>query len=122
MRVNLVEGAAMSVSLLCLVHCLALPLLLLILPGVIGLFARSEAFHYAALGLVLPSALAAFWLGYRRHHALGPVALGVAGVGCLVAALLPGRSEGVEMWLTTVGSLMLIAGHLINWRLRFHGV
>jgi len=108
----------MSASLLCLVHCLALPVLLLLLPGALGLFARSEAFHYAALALVMPAALAAFWLGYRRHRAVAPAALGAAGVTCLVAALLHAPTHSVETLLTVAGSLLLVAGHAINWRLR----
>lgn len=117
---NVIEGAAISASLLCLVHCLALPFLLLLLPGIIGLFARSEAFHYAALALIVPSAVAAFWLGYRRHRALRPALFGVAGVGGLAVALLPGLTEGTETWLTVAGSLLLVAGHMMNWRLRTH--
>jgi hypothetical protein len=119
-RTNVIEGAAVSASLLCLVHCLALPVLLLLLPGVIGLFARSDAFHYVALALVVPAALSAFWIGYRRHHARRPALLGLAGAACLVIALLPGVGEGGELWLTVAGSLLLITGHLMNWRLRSH--
>lgn len=119
-QVNVIEGAAASASMLCLVHCLALPFLLLLLPGVIGMFARSEAFHYAALLLVVPTAVAAFWLGYRRHRAIRPVLFGVTGIACLVVALLPGLAEGAETWLTVAGSLCLVAGHAMNWRLRTH--
>lgn len=117
-RANVVEGVALSASLLCLAHCLALPLLLLLLPGVIGLFAQSDAFHYAALALVVPAALAAFALGYRRHRARRPALLGLAGVACLGAALWPGVTEGGELGWTVAGSLLLIAGHGLNWRLR----
>lgn len=105
---NLVEGTAMFTSVLCLVHCLALPLLLLLLPGVLGLFAQSEAFHYAALALIIPAAFAAFRLGYRRHGARLPALMGVAGVICLAIALLPGVGEGDELWLTVTGSLFLV--------------
>ena len=112
----------MSASLLCLIHCLALPLLLLLLPGVLGLFAQSEAFHYVALALVVPSALAAFGLGYRRHRALLPALLGFNGVICLVIALLPDLVEGAELRITVVGSLLLVAGHTMNWRLRAHAI
>lgn len=118
LRTNVIEGAAVSASLLCLVHCLALPFLLLLLPGIIGLFAQSAAFHYVALALVVPSALAAFSLGYRRHRALRPVLMGMTGIACLVIALLPGAGKGEELWLTIAGSLFLVAGHTLNWRLR----
>jgi len=119
-RANAVEGAAVSASLLCLLHCLALPLLLLLTPGMVGLFIQSEAFHSVALALVAPSALAAFWLGYRRHRRRHPAWLGVAGVVCLVVALLPDQTESAEAWMTTAGSLLLLLGHVINWRLRLH--
>jgi len=102
------------------VHCLALPVLLLLLPGFVGLFAQSAAFHYVALALVVPAALVAFWLGYRRHRARYPALLGLAGATCLAVALLPGVGEGGEVWLTVLGSLLLVAGHTMNWRLRTH--
>lgn len=115
---NIIEGTAVSASLLCLVHCLALPLLLLLFPSVIRLFVQSEAFHYAALALVAPMALAAFGLGYRRHGMLHPALLGLTGVGCLVVALVPGLGERAQLWVTVAGSLALIIGHMLNWRLR----
>ncbi len=110
----------MSASLLCLVHCLALPFLLLLLPGVVGLFAQSEAFHYAALALVAPAALAAFCLGYRHHRAPAPALLGLIGICCLAIAILPGVGDDTEVALTVAGSLALLVGHMINWRLRSH--
>lgn len=72
--------------------------------------------------MIAPAALAAFSLGYKRHHALLPVLLGIAGVGCLTVALLPNMAESSELWLTVAGSLLLVTGHILNWRLRTHGV
>ena len=118
-RANLAEGAALSASLLCLAHCLALPLLLLLLPGVLGLFVESEAFHTFAVLFVVPSALAAFWLGYLRHRALPPALLGVVGIACLGGALLPAIAAAATL-LTIAGSLLLVAGHTLNWWLRSH--
>ncbi len=115
---DLVEGTAISASLLCLVHCLALPLLLLALPALAGTFFKSEAFHIAAATLVVPAAALAFLLGYRRHRAPAPALLGSAGVACIVAALFPGWGEGAATMMTAAGSLLLISGHLINWRMR----
>lgn len=120
LRTNVIEGAAVSASLICLVHCLALPFLLLLLPGIIGLFAQSTAFHYFALALIVPTAVAAFSLGFRRHGAVLPVLTGLVGIGCLVIALLPGSSKNTEIWFTVAGSLFLVIGHAMNWRLRFH--
>jgi len=44
--------------------------------------------------------------------------LGFCGVICLVIALLPGLAEGEELWITVVGSLLLVTGQVMNWRLR----
>ena len=118
MTTNLVEGTAVSASLLCLGHCLALPLILLALPMLAGTFFESEVFHIVAAVLVVPAAALAFLLGYRRHRALLPAQLGAAGVACIVAALFPVWGEPASAAITAIGSLFLIGGHLINWRLR----
>ena len=118
MTTNLVEGTAVSASLLCLGHCLALPLILLALPMLAGTFFESEVFHIVAAVLVVPAAALAFLLGYRRHRALLPAQLGAAGVACIVAALFPVWGEPASAGITAIGSLILIGGHLINWRLR----
>lgn len=116
---DLVEGTAISASLLCLVHCLALPLLLLALPAIAEAFVQSELFHVVVAALVVPAAALAFALGYRRHRALLPAMLGAVGVACIVVALVPALEESLSAdILTAAGSLFLIAGHLINWRLR----
>lgn len=113
---NAVESAALFASLGCIAHCLALPLVILLLPGALALFAQSEAFHAVLLGLVLPTALTAFWLGSRRHGAIWPGLLGTLGIAGLgVALFLAGTAQ---VALTVTGSLLLIGGHLINWRLR----
>lgn len=114
----MIEGAAVSVSLLCLVHCLALPLLLLLLPVIVSGFVASELFHQTLLLLVAPSAAAAFWLGYRHHRTPLPALFGVAGVTCLTVAVIPGVAEGVATALTVAGSVTLVLGHMLNWQRR----
>jgi len=115
---DIVESTAISASTLCMVHCLALPLLLFVLPGLLGTFFQSEAFHLTALGLVAPAALAAFLLGYRRHGGAGPLLLGTTGIACLVLALLHADLPLGETGLTVIGSILLVAGHAWNWRKR----
>lgn len=118
---DLVEGAAISVSVLCLVHCLALPVLLLLLPGLLGIFAQSEIFHAAVFLVIAPFAAVAFLIGYRCHRQPVPAMLGLAGLICLAVALIPGLGEEREYWMTITGSLVLVIGHLLNWAKRRHG-
>lgn len=115
---DMVEGAAVSASLLCLVHCLALPLLLLALPVIAGTIFESELFHIVVAALIVPAAALAFRLGYRRHRSLRPAIFGSAGVACIVAALFPALGEPAAAAITAIGSLLLIGGHIFNWRLR----
>lgn len=115
---DVMEAVAASASIICLVHCLALPLLLL-LPGVIGLWFLSESFHIAAFAFIVPSAAAALFMGYRRHHALAPAVMAMAGIILLGGALTPGISEHMETGLTVIGSIALLLGHGLNWRLRY---
>jgi hypothetical protein len=115
---NVAEGAAASVSFLCLVHCLALPVLLLLLPSAIGLIVGSEAFHLGAVALVVPAAAVVFGLGYRKHRRCTPVALGIVGICCLVAALLLGLDEAANSYVMAFGSAIIIAGHALNWKHR----
>ncbi|WP_133175324.1 MerC domain-containing protein [Sphingomonas oleivorans] len=117
-RTNLLEGAAMAASLLCLVHCLILPLAIALLPAFTNMLRLPESFHYLALGFVIPFAALAFLGGWRVHGTPLPTLLGGAGVALLTVALLPGRGEIWETGLTVAGSLLLMGGHGINWRMR----
>ena len=115
---DLIESASISASALCMVHCLALPVLLFLVPGILGAFFESEAFHVVALGFVVPGALGAFVLGYRRHGRLAPTLIGTLGVALLVAAVAFFEGTSGETVLTVAGSLLLVAGHSLNWRAR----
>lgn len=114
---NVIETGAASVSLLCLAHCMALPALLLA-PGALGLFVRSETFHVAAVALVAPAAGLAFWTGYRLHGYAAVALLGFVGILCLGAALLGGATTSAEPYVMASGSAVLVLAHVLNWRLR----
>jgi hypothetical protein len=109
----LADGVAVSASLLCLAHCLLLPLLVSILP-VLGLLADdSLPVHAALLGLALPLGLWA--LGRGRHRAgWGPLALGLFGFALMAAALM--TSEPHERLLTVAGVSLVAIAHWRNWR------
>jgi hypothetical protein len=117
---DIVEGTAATASILCLAHCLALPVLILVLPVAAGIFVGSDLFHIVMLALVTPLALVAFWLGYRRHGDVRPMLIGGLGLAGLGLAVLPGFSEQVETAVTTASSLVLVIAHVWNWRLRAH--
>lgn len=116
------DKAAVGLSFLCLLHCLFLPLLLLILPPLTGLLAlNDEVFHIGLLYLIVPLSLITLIVGYRRHSQTAVLTVGVTGLGLLLAAVLFGHDylgETGEVLLTVLGSVAIAWGHLRNYRLR----
>ncbi|MGF1533911.1 MAG: MerC domain-containing protein [Bernardetiaceae bacterium] len=122
----------MSASLLCAVHCAALPVLVTF--SVAGNWALWSDVRLEALFLSGSGLLAIFSLipGYRQHHY--GLALGVAVGGFLLLLLghLPDLLHGhgghghahhpseAQSWVSAVGGLCLASAHWINWRWMRH--
>ena len=109
----LADGIAVSASLLCLAHCLALPLLAAALPAFTLLIGHSLLVHLLLLALALPLGLWALGRG-RRHAGPMPLRLGLVGFALMGAALL--LPEGGERALTVAGVSLVAVAHWRNWR------
>ncbi|AUJ69249.1 MULTISPECIES: MerC domain-containing protein [unclassified Pseudoalteromonas] len=119
---SLGDKAAIGLSMLCLVHCLILPLLLFVLPPLAGLLTLSdEAFHEWLLIAVLPISVLALGFGYLRHKSGLVVGMGLVGCTFLVLATILGEQRG-ETLFTVLGSMLITYAHLRNYALRrnFH--
>ena len=128
--VNL-DTLGVCASTLCLVHCMAFPVLV----TAAAFFssdggATSEAslcgntplgywIHAGLLGAVAPIGMAAWGCGYRRHRDSSILFLGSVGILLLIGALLfghhmmDGRGEQV---MTLSGSIAIVGAHLLNRR------
>jgi len=109
-------GAAISG--LCVIHCVLLPIGLLLLPALSTYLPLLETkVHLILLGLVLAAAGMSFIPGYRVHKHLLPLGLSTAGItslifaGTLVHDLLGHRWEPP---FAILGSLLLIVAHWVN--------
>jgi hypothetical protein len=114
-------------SMLCAVHCAALPLVLAIAPAVGAGFA-SPAFEIGFIAFASVLGLTSLILGYRQHRVGRALLLLVPGVALLWAAVLiePLHENliGHAIAMACGGSLIAIA-HLLNLRLahaHVHGV
>lgn len=116
-RLAWLDGFAISASTLCLIHCLALPLLAAAIPALAELLDLGPHFHLLILALAIPASALALAAGYRRHGLVLPVLAGVAGLLLLAAGTAIAATAIVEVALTVAGSLILAAAHLANWRL-----
>ena len=109
---------ALSLSGLCLLHCLALPVLAVALPF-LGVLADAEWVHWLFVALAVPaSALALVDTGGRRSAALIIGAL--LGLGLLIAGAAGWPDHNSETLMTIAGGLVLAGVHALNWRRARH--
>lgn len=111
---------AIGLSLICTIHCLALPILLALLPSMAALQLDNEAFHLWMIIAVLPTSIYALTLGCKQHKRYRVFILGSIGLSLLVLALVLGEKhvgEAGEKILTIIGAGFVAVGHWFNYRL-----
>ena len=108
----------MALSGLCVLHCLALPFLLMALPF-LGQFTEDH-FHLQMLLLVTPASTIALGLGYRRHRRLALPSAGIIGMLLLLAGATWIHNDiglVADRIITITGSSFLAVAHFYNSRL-----
>lgn len=110
--INWWDWTGVFFSSLCVIHCLATPILL----AGASLWIASEWVHIGFLVALVPIVFLALRHSHATHSKRSLVVLFNAGLVLLVVAILFGESlgEAFEIGLTIVGSTLLIAGHLRN--------
>jgi len=103
--------AAIGLSSLCLVHCLALPLMASLLP-LAGAWAEAPWVHWA---FALTAAPISLW-ALTRRPAVWPLGLGAAGLLLLFAGAAEFPGHETETVVTVAGGLLLACAHILNWR------
>ncbi len=118
------DRLGISLSIACWIHCALLPVLVVASPALTGLLLDHGNFHLWLLGLVLPTAVLAFVLGWFRHRDLSTLVMGGCGLLLIVLASVQAAwfghslfSESMEKVLTSLGGLLLAMGHFRNLRL-----
>ncbi len=107
-------------SLLCAVHCAALPALLALAPSLGLSFWLSDGVEQAVVVFVTFLGLFSLLWGYRRHRALRALALLVPGLALLWAGLLHAglhHSQLPHAVVMTLGGVLVGLAHLMNLRL-----
>jgi hypothetical protein len=106
-----------AMPLLCVAHCLAAPLLLVIAPAL----AENKAVEAGLMGVSAVIALLVVGLGVRKHGEPQVWLPVVVGLGFWMSALLtPG--EAAERLLTVAGGVFLVGGLFWDARLRHRTV
>ncbi|WP_411341115.1 MerC domain-containing protein [Sphingopyxis sp. J-6] len=127
-RPRLADLTGILLSLTCLIHCLALPLIILLAPALSRWIALPEGVHAAILLLAVPAALVAMHDGWKRHRRIAPGLAAAMGVGLLAVGLAAHEGwvaatdpAAADRLLTSLGALGLAGAHIANWRLRHRG-
>lgn len=113
------DKLAVGFSLACVIHCLALPALLVLLPSITALQLDNEAFHFWLVLAVIPTSLYAITLGCKQHRRYRLFVLCGTGLAMLLSALILEEriGEAGEQLLTVLGSSFIVIGHWLNYRL-----
>ena len=114
---SVLDGFAIGASGVCLVHCLILPIILVALPGGSELLGMHDVFHVILLAIAIPTSLFALWGGKRRHGQHLPLLGGGIGLSGLLLGIIFEDLGTPGTVFTVVGSLILIAAHVTNWRM-----
>jgi len=114
------DKGAIALSVVCAVHCLALPVLAVMTPAIMGYFITDESFHRWLAFVVIPFSLIALTMGCRHHKNFTVAMLGVSGLLVLVFAAAFGHDllgETGEKVATLFGAGLIAIAHYRNYRL-----
>ena len=114
------DHVAISVSALCILHCLLTPLLLIAIPVMSSTILAEELFHKLLVALVLPVSVFALFIGCRRHRDRKVLIFGSIGLFFLVMVALFGHEllgETGEKIGTVISGAILAFGHFRNYSL-----
>jgi hypothetical protein len=112
------DNFAIILSILCAIHCLLLPLLLVALPSIGALQLQNEAFHFWMLATVIPTSIYALTIGCKKHQRYRLLSWGISGLILMLMAVFFGHDiagESGEKTLTLLGAILVVVAHWGNF-------
>lgn len=109
------DRAAVGISALCLIHCLALPVFAAALP-VLATVAEAEWLHKAFVLFAVPISVMAILKTRGSKFALLFSGLAVTGLAFLMAGAFIEALHDFETPLTVAGAVILSLAHVLRWR------
>ncbi len=117
---SLTNNLAIGLSAFCVIHCLASPVLLVLLPSLTALQLDNEAFHSWLLMGVIPTSIFSLWMGCKQHQSYRVFLIGLVGLVVLISAVFMHDfkyGELLEKVFTVLGACIVAFGHYLNFRL-----
>lgn len=111
---KILDKIGISLSVFCMIHCLVIPVLLLVFPIVNTFgFVSSENFHWVLLTLILPIAVLSLGIGCMKHKNYSVLIVALVGI----AFLIPGFNHDYEKINTILGGVLVSLSHFWNYQL-----
>ena len=113
------DQAAMTLSMVCIVHCFFAPSVLIIGSGFLAVNLGDELVHKLIVLTAVPISSVALYLGYKNHKVTTFIPIGIFGLALLIFAVIFGESiwgELGEKGLTLFGSFMVAYSHFRNYQ------
>ncbi len=134
------DKLSICLSICCILHCIALPVLILIIPSISSFWINDENVHVILVLFAVPISLYAMGKSLRIHHNYKCISLAVIGLLLLVIAIFMhdigftgengheelgheehgheehGGGETLETIFTVLGGLILFGAHFLNIR------
>ena len=111
------DKLAISLSLVCVIHCLFAPSFVILSSGYYAATLDNEFVHNLILFFAIPISLFALALGYKNHGAPQYFFIGITGLIILVMAVILGEplyGETGEILFTILGSVFVVFAHYKN--------
>ena len=112
------DKSSVGLSTVCAVHCLLMPVAVVMLPSLAALPLLMSVFT-CFLSFRLPLSTWALTMGCRKHKSWRLMAVGVVGLVLLVGAALAGHDlfgELIEKSATVIGAGLVALSHVMNFR------
>jgi hypothetical protein len=113
------DHIAIALSSICIVHCLALPILVALLPVLALSWGNDGHFHALMLWFVVPTSLLGFAFGFHAHRGKAIVLLGATAIAVLAFVAFRGHdvwSATTETLVNVAASVLLAVAHWKNFR------
>ncbi len=115
---SVLDTVGISISAICAIHCLALPIVLVAFPVLGGTLLTDEQFHRLLVFLIVPTSVLAILLGRLQHPDRWVAGWITAGVLLILVAAFWAHEHAaawVDTALSVAGGFLLAIGHGRNF-------
>ncbi|MCZ6711340.1 MAG: MerC domain-containing protein [Gammaproteobacteria bacterium] len=111
------DRIAITMSGLCLLHCLIIPVVVVLAPAFSSVVLGTETtVHWIFLALAVPISCWALLRGYRRSHRRYGLLAGLVGLFVMFLGVSHLFDPALEVPLTVLGVSLIVVAHAMNLR------